>query len=682
MTGFAAEVLGVVTLLNRIVVTGILVTAFALIIYIGLYNRTSPIARRFALVLACVIGAFLGDLLTQVSVSNTDFWLRFQWIGIALIPAASLALSDALLRATGDTQPLRQLAPALGAALGVLVFAMIWLTPLVATPGLDSKRLPNLAPGPLFPAFTLYFFGSLAWATYNVIEARRRSLTATSRRRMTYFAVAFAGPALSVFPYLLPVGWPDALPQLVPWIGVLLVNMAVGAAITFMGYTVAYFGASAPDRVIKRRMVKYLIRGPLLAALVITALVASLRIERWLDLPGFIIGLVGAATIILLAQLFIVTLQPTIDRLIAGEDSAEVKRLQQFSERLMTTSDQTQYLENILAALCDLLRAKTAFIAVDRDAAGEDGAINVVIGHIDQGQATAVSALPVDEEVIRATMRTPPGADVPQNGRHEPALEAGTDSQGAITLDALEGGFLQWQDYWLVPLRASNGVDVLGVMGLAARASRLDLTDEERQGVAVLIMRAARSIEDALKQRRAFEALERLVPDAEEMQRRMAQTVNPAAPTVSDFQRLPAERYDDMTRYVQDAFKDFWGGPKFTDSPLMELQVVANAMKAENGNASKALRRVLLDAIERLKPDGQRSFTAAEWMLYNILELKVLQSQKVRDVARKLVMSESDLFRKQKAAFAEVARVVIEMEREAQKAPAGDVGPAQEQLRS
>jgi hypothetical protein len=681
MTGFAADVLGVVTLLNRIVVTGILVTAFALIIYIGLYNRTSPIARRFALVLACVIGAFLGDLLTQVAVSNTDFWLRFQWIGIALIPAASLALSDTLLRATGDAQPLRQLAPKLGAALGVIVFSLVWLTPFVATPGLDSKRLPHLAPGPLFPVFTLYFFGSLAWATYNVIEARRRSLTSTSKRRMTYFAIAFAGPSLSVFPYLLPAGWPDALPQLLPWLVVTLVNMAVGAAITFMGYTMAYFGASAPDRVIKRRMVKYLIRGPLLAALVITALVASMRVERWLDLPGFIIGLVAAATIILLAQLFIVTLQPAIDRLIAGEDSGEVKRLQQFSERLMTTSDQTQYLENILAALCDLLRAKTAFVAVDRSTAGEDGAINVVIGHAEEGQGASPAALPVTEDVIRATMRAPVHADAATttNGHSDPGADpdASSKAPGPVKLDVLNGGFLQWEDFWLVPLRASNGADVLGVMGLAARASRLELTDEERQGVTVLIERAARAIEDALKQRRAFEALERLVPDAEEMQRRMAQTANPAAPTVSDFERLTTERYDDMTRYVQDAFKDFWGGPKFTDSPLMELQVVANAMKAENGNASKALRRVLFDAIERLKPDGQRSFTAAEWMLYNILELKVLQSQKVRDVARKLVMSESDLFRKQKAAFAEVARVVVEMEREAQEAPGADAAPAQ-----
>jgi len=90
-------------------------------------------------------------------------------------------------------------------------------------------------------------------------------------------------------------------------------------------------------------------------------------------------------------------------------------------------------------------------------------------------------------------------------------------------------------------------------------------------------------------------------------------------------------------------------------------------MKEENGNATRALRRVLGDAIEQLKPDDARSFTAPEWMLYNILELKIIQGQKVRDVARKLVMSESDLYRKQRAAFDEVARIVMDMEKEARQ---------------
>jgi hypothetical protein len=78
---------------------------------------------------------------------------------------------------------------------------------------------------------------------------------------------------------------------------------------------------------------------------------------------------------------------------------------------------------------------------------------------------------------------------------------------------------------------------------------------------------------------------------------------------------------------------------------------------------------VLNEAIERLKPDGTRSLTATEWLLYNILDMKIVQGQRVRDVARKLVMSESDLYRKQRAAFEEVARIVLEMEREARSKP-------------
>jgi hypothetical protein len=659
MIELGSELLGVITLLNRIVVTGILVTAFALIIYIGLYNRYSPIARDFAMVLACVIGAFLGDLLTQVSATGTDLWLRFQWIGIAFVPATSLALSDTLLRATGDAQPLRQFAPRVGYVVGLAVFLLVFFTPYVATPEISPGGLPHLIPGLLFYPFTLYYFACVAWATYNVIEARRRSLTATTRRRMTYFALAFAAPAMSMFPYLLPTGWPSIFPLLVPWLGVLLVNMGVGAALTFMGYTVAYFGASAPDRVIKRRMMKYLIRGPLLAAIVITALVLSSRIERWLDLPGFFIGLIAAATIILLAQLFIVTLQPSIDRLIAGEDSAEVNRLQRFSERLMTTSDMTQYLENVLAALCDLLRARTAFVVTCPGPLSDvlDEPLYIAIGN---GDPDRPMPLPVSAEVLQSAMSLRP---LPLNDSAEENDAVALGNLSSNPLIAQQ--FMQWEDFWLIPLHTADGRIVLAVLGLAVRPQQLELSEEERRGVAVLIRQAARVLEDALTQRHAFEALERLVPDAEEMQRRMAQTANPAAPTVSDFERLPSDAYDDMTHWVQDAMKDFWGGPRFTDSPLMQLQVVADAMTAENGNATKALRRVLSDAIEQLKPDGARSFTAAEWMLYNILELKILQSQKVRDVARKLVMSESDLYRKQRAAYAEIARIVADMERDA-----------------
>ena len=180
----------------------------------------------------------------------------------------------------------------------------------------------------------------------------------------------------------------------------------------------------------------------------------------------------------------------------------------------------------------------------------------------------------------------------------------------------------------------------------------------------VLVTQAARALEDAAKQQRAFEALTRIIPEAEDMQRRLSATRNPAAPTLADFEMTP-KGYDDFTQLVRDALSQLWGGPKLSNSPLVNLKIVADAMAQNNGNATKALRSVLEDAIERLRPGGQRSLTGTEWLLYNILELKFVQGQKVRDVARKLVMSESDLYRKQRAAFEEVARVVMEMEREA-----------------
>ena len=661
-------ILNATTLLNRIVTTGILITAFALIIYFGLYNRLSHIARGYARLLACLIGTFLGDLLAQISTGDPFMWLRFQWIGIALMPAVALDLSDLLLRATGDVSPTRRWASYAGYMMGSLVFILVAFTDWIAVPGTTDELLPHLTPGIFFLPFACYYFACGGWAMYNLVEARRRSLTTTTKRRMTYFVVSFAMPMLGVFPYLLPTGWPLYLPAIIPWIGIVLVNMSVGAAITFMGYTVAYFRAGAPDRVIKRRMIKYLMRGPLLAALVITALVFSERIARWLWLPNTVVGLIAAAAIILLMQLFIVTLQPALDRFTAADDSAEVRRLQQFSERLMTTSDLTQYLENIVAALCDLLRARTAFVMqIHSDRPSGQTPILVTIGEVDLAEIPDVAQ--TMRTVIRENSQFANGntannqAEVTSSAPiFDPFAPKTATTKSIITPQ----DFVRWRNYWLIPLHFSETqiADPLGVIGLIAHTVELDLTEDERQGVAVLVTQASRALEDAIKQARAFEALERIVTDADEMQLRMASTRNIAAPTLADFEVAP-EGGQDFTHMVRDALSQFWGGPKLADSPLLSLQIVNEAMVQNNGNATKALRTVLLEAIERTKPISTRSMTSAEWLLYNILELKVIKSEKVRDVASKLFMSESDLYRKQRSAFEEVARIMREMEREA-----------------
>ena len=88
------------------------------------------------------------------------------------------------------------------------------------------------------------------------------------------------------------------------------------------------------------------------------------------------------------------------------------------------------------------------------------------------------------------------------------------------------------------------------------------------------------------------------------------------------------------------------------------------ALEEQDGNIPRALRAVLQQAIERQRPAGERKLTASEWLLYNILDLRFVQGQRVRDIASRLAISESDLYRKQRVAVAEVAKTLAEMEAE------------------
>ena len=107
----------------------------------------------------------------------------------------------------------------------------------------------------------------------------------------------------------------------------------------------------------------------------------------------------------------------------------------------------------------------------------------------------------------------------------------------------------------------------------------------------------------------------------------------------------------------------YWGGPKLTESPLLELQVVQQSAKESGEKPTNALRAILRRAIDQVRPEGDRRFTA-EWILYNILEMKFLEGHKVREIALRLAMSEADLYRKQRVAIEAVANAIVEMEQQ------------------
>ena len=117
----------------------------------------------------------------------------------------------------------------------------------------------------------------------------------------------------------------------------------------------------------------------------------------------------------------------------------------------------------------------------------------------------------------------------------------------------------------------------------------------------------------------------------------------------------------DLANWVKDALTHYWGGPKFTNNPLIKLQVVRDLAEKDDGNVANALRALLRRAVDQVKPRGDRKFTT-EWILYNILEMKFIEGRKVRDVAARLAMSEADLYRKQRVAVEVVAKAILEME--------------------
>ena len=177
-----------------------------------------------------------------------------------------------------------------------------------------------------------------------------------------------------------------------------------------------------------------------------------------------------------------------------------------------------------------------------------------------------------------------------------------------------------------------------------------------------LAERATLAIKDHAIQKQVIGSLSSLQTEVDALQNFRA---------ISSFKMEPLESIEQgdlpegMESWVKDALTHYWGGPKLTTNPLLRLKVVEDESEHLEGNLTNGLRAVLTEAIEMTKPSGDRKYTS-EWLLYNILDLKYLQGKKVREVARKLAVSEADLYRKQKIAIENVAQKIADLEAGAQ----------------
>jgi hypothetical protein len=460
---------------------------------------------------------------------------------------------------------------------------------------------------------------------------------------MTYVAISFIVPSIGIFPYLLITSWPGFLPEATFWLLLVAGNVAVAVMLVVLAYGVAYFGVLAPDRVVKRRMILFLLRGPVVAWVILGIIIAGGRFEQVFGLPSAMVTLFAVAAAIVLMQLLITAATPYVERVIFREDRQEVSWMRALDERLLTSTDMRQFMENVLTAMCDLLRTPTAFLAT---MSAEGPRLEVVCG-------------PLEPDGVRWTVDE-------WHALTEPLGNGGSEKQRLVRQ---ESGFFVWDGYWLLLLRTKANDGVMGVLGLAARSPHVDLSEEERASLDVLVHQAEIALEDWHLQQHVFDALKLLIPEIDTIQRQRGAVRYQGSPALEGFEDNLVQQ-PEFPNLVKDALSHYWGGPKLSDSPLLRLRVVEHAMPEYDGNPIKALRSVLVQGIERLRPDGERKMTATEWLLYNILELKFIQGRRVRDVAMRLAMSESDLYRKQRVAIEEVAHHIAEMERQATGQPA------------
>jgi len=238
--------------MNAVLSSAIVILAFSLFVYMFTYNLRSSVGQAFSILLACVSFTYVGDvaLFRVDNLAAATPWLKFQWIGIAFIPAAYLHFADALLRTTNAISVRRRFTVFVAYIFGFLVLLLAIQTDYLVRNAFYSPGVTQFRSGPFFWVFTIYFYTTLVWGAYKIYWARARCLTSGARRRMTYLAISFAAPALGVFPYMLIANATRLMPPFFLFTILFLVNLGMVGMVIVMAYSVAFFDALTRERVV------------------------------------------------------------------------------------------------------------------------------------------------------------------------------------------------------------------------------------------------------------------------------------------------------------------------------------------------------------------------------------------------------------------------------------------------
>ena len=623
---------------NETLTAGTAIIAVSLLLFNLTRNLTNRVAKSSAAVLACVTVAFVADAFISLGPDNAAHQIasRLQWIGIAFIPAAMYHLSDALLATTGlPSRGRRRRAIRILYLVGAgFLLSAAFADSLIHF--VDVQGSVSIQAGSVFLVYSVYFVAANGFAFYNVQRARKRCLTQGTERRMGYLQIAILTPALGIFPYSVLLNPGDEFSVF----GLLVINTAniiIIFMLFFLSYPLYFFGSDIPDRLVKKQLLDFLLRGPATGLIALAVINFAAQASRILGLPGEAFTPPAVVAAVLLWQWFVSLALPYFELLFIyrDEDDAQITKLQSLSERVLTHSDLSQLIDATTESICDHLRIDQAFVV-----SFESGELEFL---------NTIGTLAFDQEELLTNRDLV---------RDIASLRADHDSQQ----------FLDWKGYALVPLTSSRVASgdatahVIGILGLLNRNEQLgEELDSPQSVLHSYLDRVEKSLDDMRLQVEMYSLLEGLLPQIQMTRSRAVEVEYRQSQALISGSRLLPDRAE-VFEQVRAALRHYWGGSGITQSNLINLHIVQDRMSADQDTAVNTLRNILQDCITALKPEGERKMASPEWTLYNILQLRFLERRKVRDVARRLSMSEADLYRKQRVAILAVTDLILQRE--------------------
>ncbi len=612
-------------LINRVVGNVILVVTFSLFAYMTIRAWGAATARALTTLLFAVVAVSVASVLVRLAHDSIviELLLRSVWVGILIVPASMLHI------VLGLTASLKSRSTQLGwtianyAIAGIGIVLGLTSDVFVSMP-LRTGLVPALTPQPPFMLVAIYTF-TLATVSWILLwRLRAEVITPNLRRRIGYMIVGWYGPVLLTFPVLSLLPTSYLLPGLLE---VTLATMAApisGILTVILAYSATFVGTAQPDRIVKHDFMRWWLYGPFIGMSIILFLQVVPIVARITRLPVDVWSVFGIMSMTVVMPVLVSRIRPLLDSLIYASDQEEITYLRTLPRTAFTQADLRRLLENTLTVICGASHSESAFVA----AADEFGVYSIkMLYGARRSVRLLCEAVPLDQLI----------AEVSQSPEPE----------------------LYTQHGYRFQLLHDPDQRIIGILGLQARGT---ISTPE---LVHLIQTLTRQIEHALVmvqlQQRLFDTLRTMAPEMNSLQQ-VSSRIEQATPEALQGLEDDVAMLPEFISLVRDALTHFWGGPKLSDSPLLSLKSVKRQTEQSNLPPPKALQAVLRQAIDSLKPDLDTPQTANESLLYNILDMRFVQGRKIRDIAQRLAMSESDLYRKQRVAIEEVARSVTLME--------------------